>query len=224
MTLAAQATQAGAGPNYYSPQREAALGAELARQARKNTTPVDNTAALSYVEAMGAKLAVQLPEPRYNYTFAIIKDAGDSYQEPIALPGGYMFIPDSLFLKAHDGSEFAGMLAHAMAHVAARQFTRIAARAPAGRMLTIPLIFWGDWTGFAASKVPAPLEPIYLGKFRQSLELEADTLAVNMTSAAGYDPEGLIRYLTRNAPQSENRDARIAAMRGAIQNLQNRRN
>lgn len=219
LTAAAQATQAGAEPNLLSPRREAALGAELARQVWQNTIPVDNAGALSYVEQMGARFAAQLPEPRDNYTFAIIKDAGDSYQEPIGLPGGYMFIPDSLFLKAHDDSEFAGLLAHAMAHVAARQFTRIAARAQVGKMFTIPLIFYGDWTGFAASKVPPPMAPIYLGKLRQDLELEADALAVNMTSAVGYDPEGLIRYLARNAPESENRDARIAAMRSAIQNL-----
>jgi hypothetical protein len=90
-TLSAQEPQAvqqiGQGPNIYSRDREVAIGTQLAQEVQGAVTPMDNAAALSYVEQMGAKLAAQLPEPRFNYTFALLPASeGDFANEPLALP------------------------------------------------------------------------------------------------------------------------------------------
>jgi predicted Zn-dependent protease len=92
-------------------------------------TPLDNAAALDFVKRLGARLAAQLPEPRFDYTFAVTaSDQSNVLHEPLSLPGGYIFVPTSLFLTVQDEAEFAGMLAHAMAHVANRDGTRAATR------------------------------------------------------------------------------------------------
>jgi predicted Zn-dependent protease len=224
VTLTAQVTPVAQGPNLYSRQKEEALGAQLAQQVRRSAAPLDSSAALGYVQRLGDKLAAQLPEPRFPFTFALTaSDQSNVLHEPLSLPGGYIFVPASLFLAAQDEAEFAGMLAHAMAHVADRDGTRGASRGVLGQMSTIPLIFYGGWTGYGARQASATAIPVAFVQFERQYEQDADLLAVKLTAAAGYDPQALVRYFTRvwpdDAKDSNLRDARIAAMRTAIQQL-----
>ena len=181
-----------------SPQKQAALGASLARTFRQNTTPLDSPAALDYVRRLGAKLAAQLPEPHANFTFEFIKsDSCGELHEPCSFPGGYIFVPASLFLATQDEAEFAGMLAHAMAYVQAGSVELV----PAG------------WNGFGA--------PLDLQAFVSSLQLQSqrsndravDQLAVKLTSDAGYDPQALISYFSREWRQETARFKVMGAKR-----------
>ena len=222
LNLAAQG-QVGQGPNLYSRQKEAALGAALAQQAERRATPLNNPAALEYVQRLGDKLAAQLPEPRFTYTFSLTADdQSNVLHEPRSFPGGYIFVPASLFLAAQDEAEFAGMLAHAMAHVAARHGTRLESRSELAQLSTVPVIFYGGWAGYGARHSAAAI-PVWFVQFERQFELEADTIAIKMISGAGYAPQALVRYYGRvwpdNARDVDLRDARIAAMGRAIQQL-----
>ena len=105
------------GINFYSKEKEASIGASLAADVRKNTTIIESAALSQYVERLGRKLAAVLPDSGIDYTFIVVeKNLGGSTHEPLALPGGYIFIPAELFLAARSESEFASMLAHAVAH------------------------------------------------------------------------------------------------------------
>ncbi len=218
-TAAAQAQQAqaqptqgqqrlGAGPNLYSREKEAALGAEFAKQVERNAPPVDNPDALKYVQQVGARLAMQIPDAPFPYTFKLVGDTDRRYPEPVALPGGYIYVPVRLFLTARDESEFAGMLAHAMAHVAERHGTRQATRGALGQLATIPLIFYG-----ALPYGPVAV-PIAFVQYGNMFEEQADADAVKMAMGAGYDPEGLLRYLTR---ETATPTTRLDALRAAMQ-------
>ena len=223
VTGIAQVAPVGQGPNLYSREKEAALGAGLAQQVRRTATLLDSPAALAYVSKLGAKFSAQLPEPRFTYTFAVTSDdRSNSLHEPLSLPGGYIFVPASLFLAAQNEAEFAGMLAHAMAHVAERHGTRAASRSEISQLSAIPLIFYGGWTGYGARQTAATI-PLSMVQFERQSEREADAMAVKLMSAAGYDPQALVRYFSRvwpdNAPDSDTRDARIGAMEREIQPL-----
>lgn len=220
LTLCAQAPT-GAGPNLYSQEKESALGAQLAQAVQRNVTPVNNPAALAYVQQAGARIAAQMPS-RFSFTFALIGAIGSraTRGEPIALPGGFIFIPANLFLTAHDDAEFAGALAHAMAHVAARHGTRQATKGTLDQLMTVPLIFNGGDAGLGGRQ-PSAVVPIAFMNFSNAYEQEADMLAITAVSAAGYDPEGLVRYLSRQLPDgSPDKTARIGAMQTEIERLQ----
>jgi predicted Zn-dependent protease len=217
----------GDGPNLYSREKEAALGAALAAQVERNSPPAIlpeglRPEALRYVQQVGARLAEQLPDAPFPYTFALIGDNSDPSQEPIALPGGYVFVPTRLFLNARDEAEFAGVLAHAMAHVADRQGTRQATKSTLNQLATIPLIFYLGPTGAGNGQTSSVAIPIAFLQFSNAYEQRADALAVRMASGAGYDAEGLLRYLSRmHASDPADRsisDARVAAVRMALQN------
>lgn len=147
LTVTAQDGAVGQGPNLYSRAKEAALGASLAQQVRPTATPLDNPAALDFVQRLGAKLAAQLPEPRFTYTFVVTAgDQSNVLHEPLSLQGGCIFVPASLSLAVQDEAEFAGMLARAMSRVADRDGTRAATQGELSQPSTTRLIFYG---GFA---------------------------------------------------------------------------
>ena len=128
-----------------------------------------------------------------------------------ALPGGYLFIQRGLLEAADDESELAGVLAHEMAHDAARHANKLMKRA------TIASIFYQSaqvaamiLTGGAASigtyyalqygfyGLGFVLNLNLLGVSRE-YEMEADQLGVQYAWNAGYDPSGFIRFFDKIA-------------------------
>lgn len=212
--------------NFYGYEKEAALGATLAQEIRQRTTPLDSNIVRDYVDRLGRRLTAQLPDAHWTYRFIVIRDAmGGRTHEPIALPGGYIFVPTSLILEAQNEEEFAGMLAHAVVHVAARHGTRSATRGELANQASIPLIFMaGEWADGADSLIP-----IGFLAFQRASELEADRRAVGMLAAAGYDPGALVRYISRLQPPNTAvhelhsalpaTEKRVAAMEQAIREL-----
>ena len=227
--VCAQERTVGEGVNLYSIQKEAALGAQMAEEVRQSTTPVHSAAVREYVERIGLRLAAQFPDAAFQYSFSVIADAaGGQIHEPLSLPGGYIFVPAGLILTAQNDAEFAGMLAHAMAHVAARHGTRQASRSDIAVFLHLPLVFMGGWTGTrpAGNEGAAPLSFL---KLQRGYEIEADVLAIKSMAAAGYAPEALLRYIDRTQTESTTtpkvfsvlpqRDARMSGLKETIQGL-----
>jgi hypothetical protein len=105
------------GANRYSLEKEATLGKQLAAEIRERTNPIDTRGVQSFLDRLGQSLAAQMPNAKLPFTFtAIAEDPCRTTHEPVALPGGYIFVPAALLLAAQDEAEFAGMLAHGMEH------------------------------------------------------------------------------------------------------------
>jgi predicted Zn-dependent protease len=117
--------------------------------------------------------------------------------EPIAVPGGRIFVPVELILAAKDEAELAGMLAHSMVHISERHYTRQATRTQLADIATIPLVFMGGWGGYGARQASGSLIPVGMLQFQRTLETEADAQAIQIVSAAGFDPAALVRYIVR---------------------------
>ncbi len=118
-------------------------------------------------------------------------------------------------MAAQDEAEFAGMLAHAMAHMQARHNAREATNTELAKIRAKPFIFTGGVAGYGPR---ADGLPSSFAAMEQAFGKEADFMAVKMTSAAGYDPQGLARYVGRNLDDSS-RDERISAILAAIQQV-----
>jgi beta-barrel assembly-enhancing protease len=215
------AASANAQVNVYSPQQEGVLGAELAAQVRSQSALVDKVTVNRYVSRVGNKLAAVLPDRGRQYTFTVVdRNLGGSTNEPLALPGGYVFVPVNLLLAARSEDELSGMLAHAIAHIEARHGTRQATRAQAVNLTPAAVLFVSSPTAADSSLLPGPLLNL-----EQSFEKEADVIAVAIMARAGYDPEALASYVARlqydtTASQSSalpSREERVAAIRASIQ-------
>jgi predicted Zn-dependent protease len=197
-------------------EKEAALGRHLAAEVRRRTTTLENLAIQNYLDRLGQRIAAQFPDPKLPFSFSTIaEDLCPTMHEPVALPGGYVFVPAALFLAAQNEAEFAGMLAHAMAHIAKRHGIRNAVNSGSS-----PVIFLGGWAGGCSELVPRG----FLAAQRSN-EIEADLLAVETVAKAGFDPKELWLYVervqvlgaaTRWLPD---RDQRLAALVSAIEKL-----
>jgi len=198
LTGSAQDRQTGQGVNFYSLEKESALGANLAAEILRRETPIDIVAVRDLVNSIGSRLSAQIPAAPFPYTFTVIAaDLNNSTHEPLALPGGHIFVSAELILAAQDEAELAGMLAHAMVHISERHYTRLATRTELADQSAIPLVFMGGWAGYAARQAGGVLVPQAMLKFHRDLETQADVLAITITSGAGFDPLALVRYIGR---------------------------
>src|ERR1035438_1523345 len=74
--------------------KEAALGKQLAEQARRFSRPVGPQAVQDYVSQLGARLAAELPSGTFPKTFSVVDlQPANPLHEPVVLPGGYIFVP-----------------------------------------------------------------------------------------------------------------------------------
>jgi predicted Zn-dependent protease len=219
-----QQRQPGQGVNFYTKDKEIALGQRLALEFGQKTTPLDIPAASDYVRRVGANLAAQFPGGWTYRIETIREERGGATHEPTAFPGGPIFVSADLLRTAQSEAEFAGMLAHAMAHVVARHWTRAATK----NELTMGDPSGGRWLGaFSEARADGNADVGMLA-FQRGAEREADYWAVKAMAAAGYDPSGLASYVGRvqAAPHSGGafetlppRDERVKAIQAEVRQL-----
>ena len=124
-----------------------------------------------------------------------------------ALPGGFLFVNRGLVEKASTESELAGVIAHEIAHSAARHGNRMMKRARIFNLLyQAAQITAMVPTGGAAASLAGlyALQYGFMGLgmvlnlsmlgVSRDFELEADQLAVQYLWNSGYDPKGFISF------------------------------
>jgi beta-barrel assembly-enhancing protease len=114
-----------------------------------------------------------------------------------ALPGGFFFVNSGLILKAGNEAELAGVMAHEIAHVAARHGTKQATRGQIINLASIPLIFVGGLPGYAIQQGAGLALPLGFLSFSRAFEREADYLGLQYMYKAGYDPTSFVDFFEK---------------------------
>jgi beta-barrel assembly-enhancing protease len=159
--------------------KEMALGRQLAAEVRGTTGPVDSQVIQDYVAQLGSRIAAQFPDRGIVYTFSVVEGWAGQLNEPLVLPGAYVFVPLELFTSANDEAEFAAMLIQAAAH------STFLAEQRSG-----PAIYFGSTQDRGV---------IPMGSLPRLVQMEskADASAVPVMARAGFDPSALLRYIER---------------------------
>jgi predicted Zn-dependent protease len=194
--------------NFYSLDKEIALGRELAQEVERQAKIVRDPLISEYVNRVGQNLA-RNSDAKVPFTFKII-DAPEL--NAFALPGGHVFVYTGLIRVADEEDEFAGALAHEIAHVAARHMT---CRATKNELVGIASIFGGilgggGWTGYAARQAAGLAVPMTFLSFSRHDETEADYLGVQYMYSAGYDPNGAISIFEKLEALNQSHPGAIA--------------
>ena len=179
--------------NFYSIEKEIALGKQLASQVERQAKIINDPVIAEYVNRVGQNL-VRNSDAKVPFTIKVI----DSEEvNAFALPGGFFFVNSGLVMKADNEAELAGVMAHEIAHVAARHGTRQATRGEIAQLGMIPLIFLGGWTGYGIYQAASVLVPVGFLKFSRAMESEADLLGLEYMYKAGYDPTAFVDFFEK---------------------------
>ena len=198
----------GKGVNFYSIEKEIALGKQMAQEVERQARLVDDPLVAEYVNRLGQNL-VNNSDARVPFTVKVI----DSDEiNAFALPGGFMFVNTGLILKAANEAELAGVLAHEIAHVAARHGTKQATRGQLANIASIPLIFMGGWAGYAIRQAAGLAIPMGFLKFSRGMEQQADHLGLEYMYKAGYDPVAFLDFFERIESLEKKRPGRLASV------------
>jgi beta-barrel assembly-enhancing protease len=183
----------GDGINFYSLEKEIALGKQLAQEVERQAKVIDDPIIAEYVNRVGQNL-VRNSDAKVPFT---IKVLDTEEVNAFALPGGFFFVNSGLILKADTEAELAGVMAHEIAHVACRHGTRQATKADLIQIGTIPLIMMGGWTGYAIYEGAGLAIPMGFLAFTRANEREADFYGLQYMYKAGYDPLAFIDFFEK---------------------------
>ncbi|MBI3693415.1 MAG: M48 family metalloprotease [Acidobacteria bacterium] len=183
----------GSGINFYSLEKEIALGKQLAQEIERQARLIDDPIISEYINRIGQNL-VRNSDAKVPFTIKVLDT-----EEPnaMSLPGGFFFVNAGLIALAESESEIAGAMAHEIAHVAARHGTRQATRGQVVNLATIPLIFMGGWTGYGIRQAAGLAIPLGFLQFSRAFEREADQLGLQYLFKAGYDPNSFVDFFEK---------------------------
>jgi len=200
----------GKGVNFYSLEREIALGKSLAQEVERTSKLIDDPVVTEYVNRVGQNL-VRNSDAQVPFTIKVI----DSDEvNAFALPGGFFYVNSGLVLRAQEESELAGVMAHEISHVTARHGTKQATKAELiqmGAMAAMIFVPYG-WAGYGIYEGMNLAIPLTFLKFSRDAEREADFLGIQYMYKAGYDPNAYVSFFERIQADEKRRPGSIPKM------------
>ena len=111
--------------NFISIEKEIAIGRQMAVEIERQVKLLNDPIVNEYINRLGQNL-VRNSDSKVPFTIKVI----DSDEiNAFALPGGFFYVNTGLILAADEEAELAAVMAHEIAHVAARHGTEQASKA-----------------------------------------------------------------------------------------------
>jgi predicted Zn-dependent protease len=180
-------------------QDEVALGRVLSKELESSVTLLQDPVVTEYVNRLGQKIAGN-SDVKVPMTIKVI----DSAQiNAMALPGGFLYVNTGLITTTENEAELAAMMAHLVAHVAARHSAELQGRVSFFNVLSLPgSIFAGGLMSHVLLQAAGNSnEPALFSRVSREMQEEADWLGLQYMYKAGYDPNAIVNFFQRITAQ-----------------------
>jgi beta-barrel assembly-enhancing protease len=192
--------------NFISLAKEIALGQQLAQEVERSSKLLDDPEVSEYVNRIGQAL-VRNSDARVPFVIKVIES---EEVNALALPGGFFYVNTGLILAANEEAELAGVMAHEIAHVAARHGTEQYTKGEIFNIASLPLIFVGGPIGYGIRQAAGILIPLQFLRFSRGAEREADFLGLEYLYKSGYDPTAFVSFFEKVQVQEKRRPGLLA--------------
>lgn len=184
-----------------SPEQENQIGAQMVQQVKSSpkmkllNDPVVN----QYVQATFAKLlpAAKAKRPDMQWQIFVIDDP--KTVNAFSVPGGKLFVYSGLLLNAQTEAEVAGVIGHEMGHVLGYHAARD--MVDTFGLEAIAALAVGKNPSLGESLVTRVAGTGLLLAHSRQEETEADAWGVQLSHAAGFDPQGMADFFKTLAKQ-----------------------
>ncbi len=192
-----------------SRDKEAAIGRQLSLEVEQQAKLVEDPIINEYVNRVGQNVVLH-SDAKIPFTIKVI----DSDEvNAFALPGGFFYVNKGLILAADNEAEIAGVMAHEIAHVAARHAMENAGKGQfIGYGILAGLIFAGPIAGTILQNTAGLGQALAFFKFSRGAEEEADRLGVQYLYAAGYDPTAMSTMFEKLASQNKKKPGTLSKL------------
>ena len=174
------------GLNLVSVDEEWQMGQQLERDVAQQVDVLNDATLTSYVNRIGQRIVAQTPLANRPWRFHVVRDDAIN---AFNVPGGLVYIHTGLIAAADNTAELAGVIAHEVAHGAARHGTERMTQAY-GLNIAAALLLGQD-PGLGAQIAAQIAGGGAIASFSRADEREADLRGVRYMANAGYNPEGM---------------------------------
>ena len=192
-----------------SREKEAAIGRQLSLEVEQQAKLVEDPVINEYINRVGQNVVIH-SDAKIPFTIKVI----DSDEvNAFALPGGFFYVNRGLILAADNEAEIAGVMAHEIAHVAARHAMENAGKGQfIGYGILAGLIFAGPIAGTILQNTAGLGQALAFFNFSRSAEQEADKLGVQYLYAAGYDPTAMSTMFEKLASKNKKKPGTLSKL------------
>lgn len=185
-------TGCGTGLNLVSVDEEWQIGQELERDINSQVRLVNDATLTNYVNQMGQRIVRQTPLADRPWRFYVIQD---NSVNAFNAPGGLIYVHTGLIARAENTAELAGVIAHEVAHGAARHGTQRLTQVYGLNIAAAVLL--GSDPGLVSQIAAQLVGGGAIASFSRGQEREADRLGVRYMANAGYNPDGMVSLLEK---------------------------
>jgi hypothetical protein len=192
-----------------SKEKEMAIGRQIAAEVEQQAKLVEDPVVTEYVNRVGQNVVLH-SDAKVPFTIKVI----DSDEvNAFALPGGYFFVNRGLILAADNEAELAGVMAHEIAHVAARHAMENQGKGTLMNYgMLAGIIFGGPIASTVLQNAGGILGGLAMLKFSRGAEVEADNLGVQYLYASGYDPTAMSTMFEKLASKNKKKPGAVTKL------------